>query len=89
MFLDDSCVLLPPRRPLQLDSDRGLQDKILSCLCTRLQIAPTPLRRLLPKTVEQYGKVRIINDGDTMRASALATNSEDSRDATFVRVRRT
>ncbi|KAI0692136.1 hypothetical protein C8T65DRAFT_586838 [Cerioporus squamosus] len=79
----ETCVLLPPKRPLPLD--RGLQDKILSCLCTRLKLPPARLRCLLPSSVEQYGKVRIFNDGDTIRAAALAPAPEDGRDATYVR----
>ncbi|KAI0638582.1 hypothetical protein C8Q77DRAFT_1188451 [Trametes polyzona] len=80
----DTFVLLPPRRVLPLN--KALQDKIISCLCTRFETTPRELRKLLPAEVTQWGRLRVRNDGDTIRTSSLAASDmEDSRDATFVR----
>ncbi|KAI0770690.1 hypothetical protein C8Q74DRAFT_1202285 [Fomes fomentarius] len=81
----DTFVLLPPSRPITLD--RGLQTKLISCLCTRFTVPPACIRRILPPVVQQWGKLRICNDGDTIRAAALTSgnHSEDNRDTTFVR----
>ena len=82
---DNTCILLYPRRTL--DITRGLQDKILSCLCTTRYDIPVPhLRRLLPTVVQHWGKLRILPAGDTIRAASLQTHAEDRRDCTFVRV---
>ena len=70
-----------------MEITRGLQDKILSCLCTTRYDIPVPhLRRLLPTAVQHWGKLRILPAGDTIRAASLQTHAEDRRDCTFVRV---
>ncbi|KAI8998957.1 hypothetical protein BD414DRAFT_407127 [Trametes punicea] len=79
----DTCVLLPPRRTRTLD--KGLADKILACLCTRFNTPPPHLRHCIPMTVEEWGKLRILNAGDTIRTSSMNVRGEDSRDMTFVR----
>ncbi|KAL7277981.1 hypothetical protein ACG7TL_007934 [Trametes sanguinea] len=80
----DSCVLLPAHRCSVLV--RGVVDKIVGALCTRFSTIPSSvIRRSLPKEVDKWGKVRILNDGDTIRAAALDRPGEDKRDATFVR----
>ncbi|KAI0671051.1 hypothetical protein C8Q78DRAFT_973583 [Trametes maxima] len=83
----DTCVLLHPHRRLALDKG-VLQDRILACLGTRHNIPPSALQRLrraLPSDVHSWGKVRIRNEGDTIRASSLNAHAQDGRDATFVR----
>ncbi|EJF66331.1 hypothetical protein DICSQDRAFT_78704 [Dichomitus squalens LYAD-421 SS1] len=79
----DTCVLLSPRHPLNLS--RGLTDKILACLCTRYDVPLAHLRRVLPKTVQEWAKLRILPAGDTIRSSSLQAALEDRRDCTFVR----
>jgi hypothetical protein len=37
-------------------------------------------------SIEQWGKVRRLDGGDTMLAAGLVSRQHDSRDATFVRV---
>ncbi|CDO68471.1 hypothetical protein BN946_scf184754.g5 [Trametes cinnabarina] len=55
-------------------------------LCTRFDtIPPHIIRRALPREVSEWGKVRILNEGDTIRAAALDKPGGDKRDATFVR----
>ena len=72
-----------------LRTDRGLLIKISAALCTRFDsLTPSEARRLIPDQAEEWGKLRIRNDGDTMRASKMSATDtvEDSRDASFVRV---
>ncbi|KAI0634214.1 hypothetical protein C8Q77DRAFT_1055307 [Trametes polyzona] len=79
----DSCMLLPPCRTITLE--RGLKDKIISCLCTRFGLPLQELRKMIPSEVQHWGKLRINNDGDTMHASSMSAGAEDGRDATYVR----
>ncbi|OSD02646.1 hypothetical protein PYCCODRAFT_1367075 [Trametes coccinea BRFM310] len=80
----DTCVLLPAHTRTQLD--RGIIDKIVGALCTRFDtVPPNVIRQSLPHEVDEWGKVRIVNDGDTMRAAAMDSPRDDKRDATFVR----
>lgn len=60
---------------------------MVACLSTRFNALPAPVRAALPKTFEQWAKVQILPDGDTIRAAGMETRAEDGRDATFVRVR--
>jgi hypothetical protein len=85
MFTDPSCVLLPPcdQNPVPA----SLLDKIVACLSTRFGIPAKNIRPYLrTASLKQYGKVRQLNGGDTMNASALVAVGDDRRDATFVRV---
>jgi hypothetical protein len=62
-------------------------NKILAALATRFDTTVSAIRlHISPELIEQFGKVRHF-DGDTMVASALAKPRNDTRDATFVRVR--
>ncbi|RPD71195.1 hypothetical protein L226DRAFT_547468 [Lentinus tigrinus ALCF2SS1-7] len=79
----DTFVLMPQRSPLTLN--RTLMDKILSCLTLRFTATPNEVRAALPRTVEQWAKLRILPEGDTIRAADLQNPGEDTRDATYVR----
>ncbi|KAI0686435.1 hypothetical protein C8T65DRAFT_567901 [Cerioporus squamosus] len=79
----DTFVLMPRHSSLALD--RTLMDKIISCLTLRFTATPNEVRAALPDTVEQWAKLRILPEGDTIRASQMGTPSEDTRDASFVR----
>jgi hypothetical protein len=62
----------------------------VAALSTRFQKPVGTIRRHLNDAViEEWGKVRRIDSdaGDTMSASLLGTSRDDSRDATYVRVR--
>ncbi len=82
---DPTCVVLPACKVLV--PDRGLIDKIVSALCTRYAATPAAIRTALSLEVQQWGKLRILNDGDTIRAAELVAEAEDGRDASFIRVR--
>ncbi|KAI0369836.1 hypothetical protein BV20DRAFT_1036311 [Pilatotrama ljubarskyi] len=79
----DTCVLLPAKQPFV--PERGLLDKLLGCLCTRLTATPAAVRAALPRELQQWGKVRILNGGDTIRAADITAVTEDGRDASHVR----
>lgn len=84
-ILDDTCILLPTHTRTLVD--HALRQRITGALCTRFKsVTAHALRQAIPEEVDEWGKVRILNDGDTIRAAALDTPGEDSRDATFVRV---
>ncbi|KAI0831438.1 hypothetical protein BC628DRAFT_1462562, partial [Trametes gibbosa] len=81
----DSCVLLPASKPLV--PPRGLRDKIVSHLSTRYKATPAAVRAALPVEVQEWAKVRILNEGDTIRASTLdpGRDGEDRRNASYIR----
>ncbi|KAI0659177.1 hypothetical protein C8Q70DRAFT_916325 [Cubamyces menziesii] len=80
----DTCILLPASK--SITPERGLLDKIVSALCTRLTATPAAVRAALLPMVRKWAKVRILNGGDTIRASDMDLRSlEDGRDASFVR----
>lgn len=66
--------------------EASLKTKITAALVTRFSTTPAAVRIALPDVVEEHGKVRILNDGDTIRAAALDSRPEDGRDASFIRV---
>ena len=61
-------------------------DKIVSCLTLRFTATPNEVRAALPATMEQWAKLRILPEGDTIRAAEMENYGEDTRDATYVRV---
>jgi hypothetical protein len=85
---DPSCLLLPPRsraRPAE-----NLMATIAGALATRYNINTLLAKKMLNSAdVEQWGKIRRTDSsaGDTMHASSSVSTCEDTRDATFVRVR--
>jgi hypothetical protein len=85
---DPSCVLLPPRshaRPAN-----HLIASIAGALATRFDTdVATVKRHLRNLEIEEWGKVRRVDSdaGDTMIASSLVAPRDDTRDATYVRVR--
>ena len=78
-------VLLPPCD--QNAVPPPLIEKIITCLATRFDLTNKGIRpHLRTASLKQYGKVRCLDSGDVMNASALVTVGDDRRDATFVRV---
>ncbi len=78
-------MLIPRRSTLTLE--RTLFDKIVSCLTLRFTATPAAVRSAIPEQVQQWSKLRILPEGDTIRASEMENPGEDTRDASFVRVR--
>ncbi|KAI0659147.1 hypothetical protein C8Q70DRAFT_1045373 [Cubamyces menziesii] len=81
--LDPTCVLMPPHQKVVVE--KGLRDKIIGALATRFDIRVPTVRSHIPQQLDQWGKVRILNEGDTAHAAALVRRTEDHRDRTFVR----
>ncbi|KAG1790483.1 uncharacterized protein HD556DRAFT_1192531, partial [Suillus plorans] len=81
-----TCVLLPPRQKGPDAIDDSLYSKIIKALATWLDTTPTVLKRVVfHNHMEQWGKVRRLEGGDTMICARLVKKQVDSRDATFVR----
>ncbi|KIJ70560.1 hypothetical protein HYDPIDRAFT_184816 [Hydnomerulius pinastri MD-312] len=79
-----SCVLIPPRSSALLEA--SLVRKVINSLATRYDTTASQIRDICsPQSIEEWGKVRRLQGGDTMHAAALVKRSEDSRDATYVR----
>ncbi|KAI0634465.1 hypothetical protein C8Q77DRAFT_1056771, partial [Trametes polyzona] len=78
-----TCVLLAPCRPITLDT--GLLLKITSCLATRYGATPAAICAAVSRDAQQWGKLRILNDGDTIRASKMQVSAADGCDASYVR----
>ncbi|KAG1906659.1 uncharacterized protein F5891DRAFT_941884 [Suillus fuscotomentosus] len=79
-----SCVLLPPRRTTPLTS--VTLSRIFKALATRFDVSLALVRQHVKEVyIEQWGKVRRLDGGDTMLAAGLVSSQHDSRDATFVR----
>jgi hypothetical protein len=82
---DPSSVLLPPRQIGTIEM--SLFNKILAALATRFDTTVHNIRQhVSANRIEQWGKVRRLEGGDTMVAAALTKERSDNRDATFVRV---
>ena len=85
---DPSCVLLPPKT--NNSPTPALISGISAALATRFDVKVDTIKpHLRTAQVEQWGKIRRIDSeaGDTMCVSSLGIKRDDSRDATFVRVR--
>ena len=85
---DPSCVLLPPKS--QARPANHLIACIAGALATRFDTdVATVKRHLRSLEIEEWGKVRRVDSdaGDTMIASSLVVPRDDTRDATYIRVR--
>jgi hypothetical protein len=85
---DPSCILLPPLSPHCPEANQI--HTIAAALSTRFQAKMVQVNAALKNAVvQEWGKVcRIDSDaGDTMRSCSLGVVAEDTRDATYVRVR--
>jgi hypothetical protein len=88
LFKDPSCILLPPRSRTR--PPNHLITTIAATLATRFDRDVRTVRISLSfAEIEEWGKVRRVDSdaGDTMHASTLVPARDDTRDATYVRVR--
>lgn len=53
---------------------------------TSFRIELSTALRHTPHRADEWGKLRISNDGDTIRASEVCKSPDDGRDASFIRV---
>jgi hypothetical protein len=86
--IDPSTVLCFPRQKNPIISD-GLLSKIIAALVTRYNTTRTIIKRQVSAhNIEVWGKFRRLGGGDTMRAAEVCrSNTEDRREASYVRVR--
>ncbi|KAJ7784947.1 hypothetical protein DFH07DRAFT_864335 [Mycena maculata] len=89
-----TCILLPPRQISRLVTiyqiskpESGLARKITACLSTRFDKNMATIRKYFdPDDVEQWAKVQRLDDGGRMLASSMMhSETDDQRDATYVR----
>jgi hypothetical protein len=85
-FLDPRYILLPPQRPSST-IPQPVENKIAIHFATRFSQNMNTVRRYLKKeNITQWARVQRLAGGDLMYASELFTQTEDRRDATYVRV---
>lgn len=88
--LDDTCVL-QGRLPISFALlDNNLRNRVVDSLCLRYGChIRAAMRAIINPSLCEWGVVRILDAGDTIRASSgpSKTIATDRRDTTFVRVR--
>jgi hypothetical protein len=79
-------MLCGPRRHETLPS--AIRNKVLACLATRFDVGKNVVSSVvkLDQPIVQYGKVARLEGGDLMVGVDLITQTDDTRDASFVRV---
>lgn len=76
---------MPPCRMVELSAaERG---KIARHLSVRFGANAKDLLQYVPERIEAWGKVRRLDDGDTVHARGLVDLRRGDRDASFIRVR--
>ena len=84
IHVDPTCILSPPCSLHPLPS--YVLDRVSAALATRYNVRKAIAKRHVPHRIEQWGKVRRIDGGDTMFAVLLGKGNLDRRDATHIRV---
>jgi hypothetical protein len=85
-ILDPRYVLLPPQRPSST-IPQPVENKIAIHFATRFNQNVNTVRRYLKtENITQWARVQRVAGGDLMYASELFIQTEDRRDATYVRV---
>jgi hypothetical protein len=79
-------MLSAPRRHEILPSP--IRNKVLACLATRFNVKKNVVQSVikLDQPITQYGRVTRLEGGDLMIGRDLVPLTDDSRDASFVRV---
>jgi len=79
-------MLSAPRRHEILPSP--IRNKVLACLATRFNVKKNVVQSVikLDQPITQYGRVTRLEGGDLMIGRDLVPETDDSRDASFVRV---
>ena len=75
---------MPPNRKYPLNDQ--VQRQIAKFVATNYSVPFTDAWDITPKEIEEWGKVRRREKGDTMHASVRVSRECDSRDASFVKV---
>jgi hypothetical protein len=87
--LDPLYVLNSPK-PLAKTLSRPLWTTLTATLATRFEISVSVIRKIIPPQFPfvQYGRARQLDGGDIIQARELIPLQTDSRDMSFVRVRK-
>jgi len=66
----------------------AIRNKVLACLATRFGVQKSAIQSVikLDRPIAQYGRVSRLEGGDLMIGRHFVKQTEDSRDASFVRV---
>jgi hypothetical protein len=66
----------------------SIRNKVLACLATRFGVQKSVVQSVikLDRPIVQYGRVSRLEGGDLMIGRHFVKQTEDSRDASFVRV---
>ena len=66
----------------------AIRNKVWACLATRFDVQKKVVQTIvkLDQPIMQYGRVCGLNGGDRMVGRHLVKETEDSRDASFIRV---
>ena len=85
-ILDPRYVLLPPQRPSST-VPQAIENKIAIHFATRFSQTVNTVRRYLKReNITQWARAQHLAGGGLMYASELFVQTEDRRDATYVRV---
>ena len=82
---DPHSILRPPRFSM-FQPDKPLYSKIARYLSVVINQPSSKVQKKLPSVIPSWGKVRIGNGGDSIRAASSSRRPEKERNMSFVRV---
>jgi hypothetical protein len=87
-LIDPNSILRAPRK-LNFKPDVDMQRRLSQYLALIYACETKGIKAILPETMTQWGKVRIANGGDKIRAACAVSQAqaETTRNSSFVRVR--
>lgn len=83
---DPHSILRPPRDAF-FQPDKLLYSKIAQYLSLIINQPASKIQKKIPANIPSWGKVRIANGGDSIRATSSSRRSEIERNMSFIRVR--
>jgi len=82
---DPHSILRPPRYAM-FQPDNLLRSKIARYLSVVINQPRSKIQKKIPANLPSWGKVRIANGGDSIRAASSSRRPEKERNMSFVRV---
>ena len=82
---DPHSILRPPRDAF-FQPDKLLYSKIAQYLSLIINQPASKIQKKIPANIPSWGKVRIANGGDSIRAASSSQRPEKERNMSFVRV---
>ena len=80
---DPHSILRPPREAF-FQLDKHLRSKIARYLSVVINQRPSKIQKKIPENLPSWGKVRIANGGDSIRAASSSRRPEKERNMSFV-----